>query len=548
MPSLDQIPYDILYQIADFILIDSPQGPPETVFASLLVTSKAIHYATSVALKVLAFRAQFDTAAIRRRFPSSSTPSTFASELERRWRSLKRIRWAGSDPSLWGNEYTSQQIQNDLWQAFFLLLENDGKNWAQLVEWAQLRVYIRVFLQYDMIPACSNGELPQETEERSLAMWILWLLINDSGPGAGVEHDPELINIVIAIAFASYAYATEALPWYIFRIIDAMGISPLNHQVPRTLTPIPQYNRISSVSSYLMQPICISVPLISEAALHLYYGRSAQPQSSPSRLTISASEGDEDSMFSNSRRYDKEWFKLTSMWNPLSVQDMPRPGYRHVNGSVSGTYEGMFVLPEIGVSRSLAEGALPIPTFEEAFMTHHFQTWRFDENIFQRQNSSSYSHALLPGPALNAHLPEDIVILTRQDGLEVYSPQGGSYFYKKWPTNLDSNNIHATTASTEDMSPAGSQERVNVIITGQAIDYIQAPMRSNNMMPPLSTAKGTIRHDGQITLLATSADWGGKWLYTGRLYADGVWRGRWRALVDNLTGVAWEGLFELRPV
>ncbi|KAG8922772.1 hypothetical protein FRC02_011617 [Tulasnella sp. 418] len=554
MPSFITLPDELICNIVEALIHDSPYGLPETVFYSLRATCRRLYHSISMQHESLVLRAQFDTKAILRRLPSRSGLTAFAPELERRWRALKRIRWAGENPAVWGTEYTSELIRNDLWVIFILLLENDGKNWIQLVEWARLRAYIRACLDYDLIPACSSGELPEDTENRSLILWILWIyLITDNTPGAETLLDARLRTILTAINFCPYAYATAHTPWYTFSIRQAVDFSSLTSQIaqPRPLTPIPQYIRLSSMTSYLNDSICISYPLLSEAALRLYSRFISRLPSTP----VWTSEV-QDSMFSRSIGYDREWFSLTSMWGSLSLDNKPLQGFRPVNRLFSGIYEGMFRVREYELTRRLAGGAVPIPEYEDPDIYFHYQTWNFVVYVFDPQASvnspGNRSRAMLPGPATNAFLPEDAEFREDDDGVEVYTPQGGTYYYRKLTPNSGNSSPRLLTP-VEAESPTGSpQERVNVIVIGESIDPIHAPPTTWNMMPPTSTARGVIRSDGQVILRARAFNWainrGGDWIYYLRLHADRSLVGRWRGASDNLTGVAHEGSFELHAL
>lgn len=187
-PSLHTLPDDILTNIALELAALHPRGPPNALYA-LSATSTAIAVPLSFSSHILnaVFRIQFDTSALQRRLsPTTASspllPSIFASELKRRWRSLKRIRWAASSgPSVWGDDalYPLTNIHEDMWTAYLLLLENDGKNWEQLVGWAQLASYLQAYVDWDLNPLLSGQDLPEETELRSLGLWLLWFLSSD---------------------------------------------------------------------------------------------------------------------------------------------------------------------------------------------------------------------------------------------------------------------------------------------------------------------------------------------------------------------------------
>jgi len=178
--TLNTIPTDILLQVIHQLALLESCGPPSSIFVSLLQTCKALASLESLLLYSIAFKGQFDSHAVERRLPSAAmTSSSLMIETKRRWKCLRRIRWASQDVSLWKSAYTLEQKREDMWTAFLMLLENDGRNWKQLT-WAHLHTYVQAFVEWDLIPASEGEELPPETEERALGLWLLWFL-SDTG-------------------------------------------------------------------------------------------------------------------------------------------------------------------------------------------------------------------------------------------------------------------------------------------------------------------------------------------------------------------------------
>lgn len=231
---IDALPVDVLSLIAEHIAAIHPRGPPHTLYAAFLQSNRNIANAASPHLAHAVFRIQFDSDAIRRRFPSSSfTPSVVAKELVRRWKSLARIRWAASrGPAVWGDPdlYPLPSIEEDMWTAYLMLLEHDTKNWDQLVGWAMLPAYVQAFVEWDLKPASLADEYPQDVPFRSLGLWLLSFLSDKrasrssisfrnfrrfrltrliSSPTGNalreIDRHPWLTRLIRPVAFASYA-------------------------------------------------------------------------------------------------------------------------------------------------------------------------------------------------------------------------------------------------------------------------------------------------------------------------------------------------------
>lgn len=166
---LCRLPFDILENIGVEVTAVDPLGPPKDL-VPLLLTCKAIHNALSFNrnphLYARIFRCRFDVRASKRRF---SDPAHFSSNLAQQLRvysaSLSRIR--RGDPSY-------PMVGQDLWSAFFLMAENDGRNEAQL-EWAGLRAFIARFVGETLwLGREIYHGWPAERSESALALWLMW--------------------------------------------------------------------------------------------------------------------------------------------------------------------------------------------------------------------------------------------------------------------------------------------------------------------------------------------------------------------------------------
>ena len=96
-----------------------------------------------------------------------------ANELRRRCVLLKRIRSLG---------YWQETIREDLWLAYLMMIENDGRNERQLLDWANLKCYVQGYLKERLAEGSErNSGWPLETEENALAVWLLWLTSDEGG-------------------------------------------------------------------------------------------------------------------------------------------------------------------------------------------------------------------------------------------------------------------------------------------------------------------------------------------------------------------------------
>ncbi|KIO15873.1 hypothetical protein M407DRAFT_235148, partial [Tulasnella calospora MUT 4182] len=163
-------------------------GPPNGI-RNLLLTSKQINnrlsFDSNPSFYGEIFDAQFDTNALKRRFHANRlTAPCRASELKRRWVSLKRIKqYSRGRQAVWGYTgypgiYSEKDKLQDAWLAFLMLTENDGQNMVQL-SWANVADWTRSFIHFDIhavsVIAQRSGQLPVVTESRALGLWLYWM-------------------------------------------------------------------------------------------------------------------------------------------------------------------------------------------------------------------------------------------------------------------------------------------------------------------------------------------------------------------------------------
>ncbi|KIO29326.1 hypothetical protein M407DRAFT_228064 [Tulasnella calospora MUT 4182] len=146
--SLSDLPVEIFQEIAvQTVTSQTAAGPPNGI-RNLLLTSKQINnrlsFDSNPSFYGEIFDAQFDTNALKRRFHASRlTAPCRASELKRRWVSLKRIKqYSRGRQAVWGylgypGIYSEKDKLQDAWLAFLMLTENDGQNMVQL-SWANV--------------------------------------------------------------------------------------------------------------------------------------------------------------------------------------------------------------------------------------------------------------------------------------------------------------------------------------------------------------------------------------------------------------------------
>jgi hypothetical protein len=172
MPELshfEQFAHEILECIAfhtategNFVL-----GPPKHL-VPLLCTSRTINgilsFKYNSRLYADIFRVKFDYEAPTRRLGIGQlTTPRLSAELRKRFVALKHIKYVCED---------SDHL-DDLWTAFFLMSESDGRNEAHLIEWARIEAYLVSFL----LSQTSESSWASFTQNggAALVVWLLWM-------------------------------------------------------------------------------------------------------------------------------------------------------------------------------------------------------------------------------------------------------------------------------------------------------------------------------------------------------------------------------------
>jgi hypothetical protein len=159
---------EILQRIAYHLGTYTFHGPPCHLLP-LLCTSSTIYRAVSLKstthLYADIFRFKFDDEAPARRLSDRwLTTKCLAHELVNRCLVLKRIR----------NRHPHSVA--DLWTAYLMMLESDGRNESQLIDWAGVVEYLyTVISDRTNVPPTSQWSWFEEREGTALTIWLLFM-------------------------------------------------------------------------------------------------------------------------------------------------------------------------------------------------------------------------------------------------------------------------------------------------------------------------------------------------------------------------------------
>ena len=176
--SLDACPAEVLERVALALASHTLRGPPNDI-PSLLRVSKTVYSKISIkacpTLYSTIFAAKFDDRPAVRRLGKECKYSTCkAKELVQRFISLKRFKFLPCEEL-----FASDTAPDDLWIAYLLFLENDKKNYEQLVHYAGVDRFSSEFVMRLGGPIQSwedeTGVLTAVDEQlNALAAWLFW--------------------------------------------------------------------------------------------------------------------------------------------------------------------------------------------------------------------------------------------------------------------------------------------------------------------------------------------------------------------------------------
>ena len=203
MNSLLTVPQEVVEHIAYFVATHSFLGPPSSLLPLLLVNrqiNSCISVTTNHHLYAQIFNYKFDTAAPLARLETLASYA-FAEELKRRCVVLKRLR-ARVDSTTHARRADEDNqklsVYDVLFTSYILMLENDGKNEAQLKEYGKIEAWIREFW-FDArgaslaVYSIRTGNWPPSRPETALGMWLFWFLL-DTGKSFWIDPLP-FINV-----------------------------------------------------------------------------------------------------------------------------------------------------------------------------------------------------------------------------------------------------------------------------------------------------------------------------------------------------------------
>ncbi|RDB15915.1 hypothetical protein Hypma_003505 [Hypsizygus marmoreus] len=297
VPTLLSLPLEILDTITFALTSLQPLGPP-SILLPLLLTCKYTHALLSPhsnpGLYARIFRYKFDAVPVlRRAFESEPSPTQYVDQLMRYCTALRVLRrgnvFVGSMGDVWGVQERWDEedmgvsvggLGDVLMTGVVMMMEDEGRNVRQLVQWAGADVFVDRFVRgrlYD--GAHANAGWPVENEVNACALWLMWLLTTEERLYNETPAErQQMLELLQPIVTMPYRYPVGEIPPQHFTL--PLPSSPHLLVQPTTIPtlhgPYPVYPsptmRLISRPHYGTRPV-LSTPLISSAARLLYFAR-----------------------------------------------------------------------------------------------------------------------------------------------------------------------------------------------------------------------------------------------------------------------------------
>ncbi|KAJ7170955.1 hypothetical protein C8R46DRAFT_1087260 [Mycena filopes] len=397
-PPLYAIPSEILENIAYELTCLTPLGPPAALIP-LLLTCKALNNKLSgnTVLYTRIFKYKFDSSAVRRR-AFNPTPNQYFDQLVHYCTQLAKLRM----------QVRADDCDDVLFSAFLMMLENDGRNAAQL-EHAGLESYLDVFVRTRMWDNRSSSHgWPADNTASACALWLVWMTTTEAKLK---EESParrsQIIRLVLPYVLVPYRYASSFAPQNHFLLPLQTAILPQANSIVTAHGAYPVYlnpQRAWSQIHFSSRPV-ITPPLVTVAAKLVYFSRrETVPFSIPPHLPLnreharaagithvgpnqddihevnahlnerlpevragwgegSAHENDEPL----SVRWDSDWWRLRKCFNVHRATDR-RLGLSYVPGTFTGLWQGRMLIPSEHHFTALVTTRACPPSFDEAYL------------------------------------------------------------------------------------------------------------------------------------------------------------------------------------
>ncbi|TFK98200.1 hypothetical protein BDV98DRAFT_585076 [Pterulicium gracile] len=559
---LESLPAELLLPIASNFSCDSIPGPPTPLITFLLLSRTIRQKVDGTALHAAIFERKFDATAPRRRFPSWCTSSALSVKCKRRFVCLRRFK-----------NHPHHVTIEDLWIAYLMMLESDGNNEEQLIEYAGIRSFLSGVLTDAVTSPRISASWLEHTEGAALVMSLIWLTTET---GMDPLISPDMCDAVNKRCFHRPLFAGFRYPSW-FGDSTQFQLSPSDVKTARDSVAIavaenPQLRSVTirhfgqTLTIFPPSIMCAAVlawkavnppPPIGADLPELYqrlpeirvpgytglirsdieeYNRDCRPRLRVRRQPSNSSEA--SALKAGSETAEVEWQRAISCHAlSISPQNLVR-GSSYILGSLTSRWAGFFTHISEGLLQALInrpdEPILDVPYGLQGIFVD------LKEHVCEAPNLFPLGLDELGGhDVLNAWLPKGFHLNQSDDSVELSFERQGrrkSIRYTPWSSHY----------ATPSIPPAATDLR-DVIVTGQSSCKHAVAWFHIKLF-------GRVRpSDGLIVLIATMSKPAQtdvsphRWMFRGYLHSDNL-VGRWRSTAPDMRSIGSEGAFMLTKV
>ncbi|KAK2462883.1 hypothetical protein APHAL10511_005081 [Amanita phalloides] len=412
------VPNEILANIALHLASLSPLALPDLLLP-LRSAAKTLDFRLSPSanpsLYARIFRFKFDYSAVcRRAFVPDAR--NYADHLIHYYKLLAAIQ---------RRDFDADDTASILFAAYIMMLENDGKNRAQL-ELAGIDLYLDAYVRkymYHPFDRMTNDGWPRDNTANACALWLIWMFTTpEKLRDESIEEREQIASSALPFASIPFRYASAHAPPLHFKLplttsADGDDDNFFSIQTVHGLYPIYRRTEFAWSQFYYGSRPLLTYPLASEAAKLVYQSRRDMtlfpipPHLLPTRADANASglteimptqedirelnahksarlvkriiwdwdrgvavvpgeANDGIAFFDASRDWDSDWWRLRCCWDAWRKQPRWRPGRVYMPGVLSGLWQGKMLIPsELAMMHFLNAPEYPSPFFLETTLT-----------------------------------------------------------------------------------------------------------------------------------------------------------------------------------
>ncbi|GAA5825437.1 hypothetical protein JCM3770_000807, partial [Rhodotorula araucariae] len=332
------------------------------------------------------------------------------------------------------------ELTQNLWTCYLMLLENDGKNLPHLLEYADLRQYMRLFYDHSLLTEALKPGWPRQTAGRALGLWIGWLAGDDLSLETAQESEQRFF-VLKPYVFAAHKFDAFFAPW----TIPSLPVSREEYPVrPPPEGPFLADLRPRTQAQSILhmgRRIEMTPPNLAHAAIFSFFFRVEQDpavqndlllqgQGTPAQhmlgaavpaannpLTASSRPTKTSLPVLSSRLHDRDFIRLASCIDPYSSLGMPK---LYTRGDLTGSWEGRFSFFDFDSYRDMLGGRMR--SLYEGPFGDQPQVWKLEERVVRLDKGQRAGGR---GPALNAGFEVGQPVLPRPTAGAYASGSGG---------------------------------------------------------------------------------------------------------------------------